>query len=306
MSTPPINVKLDIEKDVQEFVKFLYWSSPEKQKLILRTYPGLAIAIQKGAKVGQNLVADFLREQYHIHHDAIEILVADMEKCVEKDGARVLETLGKIMECLWSSDDAGYIIIPTLLPFSPFQQPVFFFSLVRFLRINAQSVASSYGLTAVLAHEVSHFIFFDMLSQMPEEVRTKCDDTVKHFAKEILAPVVMNDSRLNDILRLTDYGGNPFLRHITIRQGIKEQNIVNFFRVEYEHRLADGVSFANFVSYLIETLFSIHEQIQKRHVLWSEYGDVLLLVEKLKAQYCEPIEIKYKVLPMTAALPTSA
>jgi hypothetical protein len=292
MFTPPVIVKLDVDTDTREFIKFLYRQSPEKQKLIIRTYPDLVIAVQQGEEVGGELVTNFVREQYRIQHGGIEILVKDMDKQVQTDGARVLEALGKVMGYSWRSDDPGYMIIPTLLPFSPFQQPIFFFSLVRFLRTNAKSVASDYGLTAVLAHEVSHFIFFDLLNQMAEETRKMCDKTIKHFAKEILAPVVMNDSRLDDILHLTNYGGNPFLRHITVRQGAEEQNIVGFFRSEYKHRLANGVPFVDFVSYLIDTLFSIREQIQKRHVLWSEYGDNLLSDEKLGVQYCEPIEIK--------------
>ncbi len=292
MSIPPVIVKQDIERDVQEFIKFLYRQSPEKQKLVLRTYPDLADAIRQGEETGRELVADFVREQYRVHREQIAILVADMEKQIKTDGIQVLEVLGEVMGYSWPDGDNGYTVIPTLLPFSPFQQPVFFFSLVRFLRANTQSVASDYGLTAVLAHEVSHFIFFDMLNQMPEEIRTKCDKTIKHFAKEILAPIIMNDSRLNDILHLADYGGNPFLKHITVRRGTKEENIVAFFRAEYEHQHSNDMPFATFISYLIETLFAIRSEIENRHTSWNTHGTALLSDTKLKSQYCEPIEIK--------------
>lgn len=291
MFIPPVVVKLDIERDVQEFLKFLYRSSPEKQKLILRTYPDLDAAVQLGGDAGQKVVADFVRDQYCANQDQIEVLVADMEKQVRANGARVLKSLGEVMEYSWTDDDGGYTVIPTLLPFSPFQQPVFFFSLTRFLHVKAQSVATDYGLMAVLAHEISHFIFFDILGQMPEKIHTKCDKTVRHFAQEILAPVVMNDPRLNGILHLTNYGGNPFLKHVTVRRGAKEQNIVAFFQAEYERKRTNSVSFKEFVSYLIETLYVIHSELQERLSLRDTYGSSLLSDIKLNAQYCNPIEV---------------
>src|SRR3989344_5500395 len=158
MSVPSIIVKQDIETDVQQFTNFLYRWSPEKQCLIIRAYPGLTDAVQQGEETGEKLIGNFVREQYRLHQAQIEILVADMTLQVRKDGARVLEVLGTIMEYSWPKNDSGYTVIPTLLPFSPFHQPVFFFSLERFLRTNASSVASNYGLTAVIAHEVSHII----------------------------------------------------------------------------------------------------------------------------------------------------
>ncbi|OGG48891.1 hypothetical protein A2678_02350 [Candidatus Kaiserbacteria bacterium RIFCSPHIGHO2_01_FULL_53_31] len=292
MSVPSIIVKQDIETDVQQFTNFLYRWSPEKQCLIIRAYPGLTDAVQQGEETGEKLIGNFVREQYRLHQAQIEILVADMTLQVRKDGARVLEVLGTIMEYSWPKNDSGYTVIPTLLPFSPFHQPVFFFSLERFLRTNASSVASNYGLTAVIAHEVSHFIFFDMLSQMSEEVRMKCDQTIKHFVKEILAPIIMNDSRINGIIHLTDYGGNPFLKHIMLRQGEREENIVVFFRAEYERQHANGISFKIFVSYLIETLFTVQQDLHKRLTLWDTHGSSLLKETGLKEKYCEPIEIK--------------
>jgi hypothetical protein len=292
MFTPPVIVKKDIETDVQVFVNFLYRWSPEKRDLIIRSYPELTTAAQLGEEAGKEIVADFVYKQYRVYHDNIEILVADMMLQVQKDAARVLEALGEVMEYSWSKNDIGYTIIPTLLPFSPFQQPIFFFSLLHFLRTQTQSVVGAYGLTAVLAHEVSHFVFFDLLSRMSEETRAKCDDTINHLAKEILAPVVMNEPRLDNILHLVDYGGNPFLRHITIRQEMKEKNIVEFFREEYGRQHAEGIPFKSFISYLLETLFAIQPELKERNDLWKTRGAALLLDEKLKAQYCEPIEIK--------------
>lgn len=292
MPTPTIVVKQNIETDVQEFIKFMYRWSPEKQKLIIRTYPALADAVQQGEKIGQGLVADFVREQYRIHREQIAILVVDIEKQIQIDGTRVLEALGTVMEYSWTEDNDGYTVIPTLLPFSPLQQPVFFFSLERFLRTKAHSVASSYGITAVLAHEVSHFIFFDLLNQLSDDMRIKCDKTIKHFAKEILAPIVMNDARLNDILHLTDYGGNPFLKYIMVLRESKEESIVVFFQTEYERQHMAGVSFIVFVSYIIETLFSIQPELQERLTLWDTHGTALLSDVKLNSQYRKPIEIK--------------
>lgn len=289
MFTPSVRVQMDITRDVQEFIKFLYRQSPDKQKLIVRAYPDLTSAIKLGEGAGKASVDGFIREQYRVRHEQIGTLVADMEKHVQTEGTKVLEALGSVMEYVWPENHTGYTIIPTLLPFSPFQEPTFFFSLERFLRTNAHSVASGYGITAVLAHEVSHFVFFDLLNQMPEETQTACDPVIKYFAKEILAPIVMNDPRLSNILHLVDYSGNPLLKHISLQRGTDKESIVAFFDAEYKHGQATGFPFLSFVRHLIQTLSSVHSELQQRLTLWSTYGSALLKDSTLKARYCEPI-----------------
>lgn len=291
MFIPTVIVKQDIETDAKEFIKFLYRWSQEKRELIVRTYPDLIGVVSQGEEAGQEYVSDFVRKQYRINQDQIEILVADMKTIIQREGHRVLETLGSVMEYSWPNDNINYIIIPTLLPFSPLQKNIFFFSLERFLRTKAISVAGNYGMTAVLAHEVSHFIFLDLLNSMPDTVKTKCDKTIIYFAKEILAPIVMNETRMNDVLSLSDYGGNPLLKHITIKHKGREENIVTFFQAEYTQKYLNEGTFKDFVLFLLETLLNIHQKIHERHVLWDANGSKILSDTELRKQYCEPIEI---------------
>jgi|GEM_PF-1050147 len=292
MNTPTIRVKKDVEADTQEFIKFLYRWSPEKKNLIVRTYPELADAAQLDESVGGKIVSDFIQEYYVHHQKEIDMLVSDMESQVKTAAEPVISALGEVMEYSWNNKDNGYTVIPTLLPFSPLHEPIFFFSLVRFLREHATSVASSYGLTAVIAHEVSHFIFFDLLKKEDDAVRAKCNKTIEYFAKEILAPVVMNDERLNIILKLSDYGGNPLLKYIAVQEDGKEQNIVEFFREKNVQQKLTKTPFIIYVSYLIETLSSIEHELRERFDTWNMHGNALLSNAELKTQYCKPIDIK--------------
>lgn len=83
---------------------------------------------------------------------------------------------------------------------------------------------------------------------MKEEVKTKCNPTIKYFAKEILAPIVMNGTRLDILLNLNEYSGNPFLQNIFVQVENDRQNIVAFFKIQYELRYSKGVSFLRSLS----------------------------------------------------------
>ncbi len=289
MHVPSVHIRKDVDADIEEFLRFLYRNTPEKRALVIRTYPELAKAVELPEEQGSAQVTGFVRRYYREHAEAVDVLVADMEARLASDAARVLAALGTEMDYAWPSDASGYIVIPTILPFSPLREPVFYFSLERFLRVRATTVTGEYSILSTLAHEVSHFIFFAFLRTLPADVQALYTNDLVYLAKEILAPVVMNRPRLEQVLHLTDYGGNYLLHHLVVSRDGKAENIVRFFENEYEQARESGASFEDFLANYMKTLASIKEPLHERATLWNEHGASLLKDETLRARYCEPI-----------------
>lgn len=109
------------------------------------------------------------------------------------------------------------------MPFSPWNKDTntIYISILPYLHGDAGRIENnktiSLNTLQILVHEISHFIFLDIIAHSHIALPHVNHQTIIYFAQEILAPVVMNQPKLQLILNLHGYWGNLLLKPIMFR-----------------------------------------------------------------------------------------
>ena len=128
-----------------------------------------------------------------------------------------------------------------------------------------------------------------------EEYSEKLNWTLRHHLQEILAPVLMNQEPIRSYLGITDYTGNPNLRHLFITQDADADNKINisiYFQNIYEDMRKQGISFNLILINMIKQLLYMESYIIEKYELWKKYGSKIYKDDKLLEFYSSPIYIK--------------
>ena len=83
-----------------------------------------------------------------------------------------------------------YKAAPTILPFSPFGNNVFYFSILGEIKGKTNKNILSIGI-----HEISHFIFFEMLKKIENKKKLILPNDIKNYLKEALAVESLKKNR---------------------------------------------------------------------------------------------------------------
>lgn len=295
MYIPPILVREDVDENAKLLIFYLYHRNPQQRQRIIDQYPELAEIAARNEEQARLAITDFTRVYFQTHHDTIGPAIVSIKKNLQEDGPHALEMLGSIMEYQWPETHKGFTFIPSLLPFSPWDNETntVYLSLLSFIKGNAGHVENgktlSLNATQLLVHEVSHFILWKIVSRLGLKFSEEYGDAVKHLAQEIIAPVVMNQSEIKESLGLHDYWGNPYLKPIVIRMNAEDMNIVDFFSKEYAQLRAEGRTFEQYVLRVFEILTALQSEMKERMDMWNENG-ARIFDRDLFAVYTKPIE----------------
>lgn len=294
MYIPDINLKIDIDKEVDVFVAFLHHEKfVQNRESILLCYPELKLKLEEINADEKEIVRSFVENEYSKHDTIIKSIVSAAEIKINKYGKTILEHLSELMDYTWSEKHTGYLVVPTILPFSPFNGNTIYFSMVRKIRDSNNKDDVNHEILPLLAHEISHLILGDILQQEKENKLGSYGWTTKHFLQEILAPILMNQKILKDIIGVENYLGNPYLRHLNVEKNFVSENIVVHFKNMYEiMKFSEKIPFVKIVKSMADELESVSTSLDEKFKMWNTNGKNILSDPLLLQKYQEPILIK--------------
>lgn len=272
--------------DVFLFNKFLnHPDFPQHRNMILKAFPELEKQISNSIDEATT-VKNFVDKYYKINFEKISSIIEEARTDLESSGI-ALKALGQMMDYKWDKAQT-YSAIPTILPFSPFSGKTFNFSILD--RINGTGKRSILN-TAI--HEISHFVFFDLLMIIERENNLSLSSDAKYYLKEALTAAIFNEEPLKSILKIDVYSGNPEVRDLYIKSNEKTpRKFVDFIRSLYSERINDKKSFSFFLTDLVLLVEKISKELTVKRKIWNTYGKDLIKNPEVFLKYQEPIMVR--------------
>lgn len=181
-----------------------------------------------------------------------------------------------------------YKAIPTILPFSSFGNNIFYFSILGEIKGKNDK-----NILFIAAHEISHFIFYDILKKKNIIIKSLPTD-FKNYFKEALTAVLLNRKPLCNILNLRDYKGNREIHDLKIKK--RDGTIIYFTEFINEYYQAIKIkkkkSFNIFLQEILNILLPFNKEFSKKRAIWNKFGNQLFKNKKAYKIYQYPIKIK--------------
>lgn len=293
MGVSTIYIEYDLKKEVKKFLTFLHHPRfPQHRDLIFKALPELGELLRREKSLSKvkeraiikSFVVDFRRK----HAREIRRIIRSSEKLLKAKIKKSCATLSLLMDYKPKKGPA-YKIIPTILPFSPFERNAFYFSILGMLRKKGQ-----YDIIFVSIHEMSHIILYKILEKEYKKPISKIvDGVLLDFLKEILAPVLINQKPLAKLLHPKDYLGNPFLRYIFVLENNKKVQITKFFQKVYENdRYKNKLKFSQILQIMLSIILLIGRELKEKNKIWNRYGNNIINYRDAFKLYSKPIKIK--------------
>lgn len=285
---PKIVIKENLEQETKLFLSFLnHPDYPQKRNSILKTFPDLKTLLEK-SKNKKTIVRNFVKNFYKKHKTDIRIILLRSQLLLKKNGRIALQRLAEIMEYQWPKP-ITYIAEPTILPFSPFGNNIFYFSILK--QINEKKLNKDILYVAI--HEISHFVFFDLLKKIENKNKFKLPKDAMNYLKESLTAALLNQKLFLTLFGLKEDIGNPEIRDLYIVTYGKTKTIRNFIQELYIQRVKkEKKSFEFFFGELIKIFISITPALSKKRLIWNHYGRTLFEKPKILVQYKKAIQIE--------------
>ncbi|MBU1176898.1 MAG: hypothetical protein ABIG88_01965 [Patescibacteria group bacterium] len=292
MKIPRINIIYDTSKETEMFLNFL--NDPNRlqhRKMIFKEYPKLEIAINKAQattpKNQHKIVKNYLQEFQKKNKEKIAEIIKNAQNILFAKSDSLLNELAKLMDYEWTNNEPDFIAIPTALPFSPFKKNTFYFSIKAYLsgKLNINHIVFT------ATHEISHFLLFRILWRN----KINIDGFIRQILQEVLAPVLMNQSKLAQIIEHSpdDYFGNNNISLLYVKTDKNNsERITIAFKSAYNIMRQKKASFIDIISLYIDTLTEIKDDLNKKMDFWNKNGHKISENKKLLQIYTNPIEIK--------------
>jgi len=294
MKLPKVVIKYEPNKEVERFYVFLHHSRfPQNRNLIFNAFPELPKKLEKQKKLTETkekiIIKNFIIKFQKEHDDEIKSIIKESEKILNVKINKLLTSLFLLMDYKWPEKEKGFTVIPTILPFSPFREKVFYFSILA--KINGRM---GHSILFVSVHEISHIVLYKILEKKYKKPLDKIiDKQLLDFLKEVLAPVLMNQKPILNILHQKNYIGNSFLKNIFIIKDKQITQITEFFQEIYEDlKFEKKMNFNQILEIMIDLVLSISTEIKEKNKLWNKYGNNIANFKSIFEKYSEPIKIK--------------
>lgn len=280
--------KFRLGEEARLFLKFL--NHPiflTHRHFIIRAFPELERMPHKQDKKGEQAVRRFLRSFYNEHKRNIIVINRENQSKLKKNSPKALRALGEMMQYRWEKK-RQYWATPTVLPFSPFGEDGFYFSILGSIFGKTDS-----DCVCIAIHEISHFIFFDMLREIEKEEKIILARDAAHYLKEALTAALLDMEPLRRALNLTNYHGNPEIRELYIKPVYGRTLLFK----KYISRICVMSKKRKELFYqtLKELVLVAHRQeaeFSKKRSFWNCYSKQIFSDEALLREYRRPIKIK--------------
>ncbi len=278
---------IDLGREVDLFLSFLYHPYyVQNRNSILKTFPEFKRLLEKQKKEEQ-IIKSFISKFYSYNRDKIQKIIQKNKNLLREKSEPSLMVLLEIMDYEYDKP-VIYEAIPTILPFSPFKDNIFYFSILGEIKGKTGKNILTIGI-----HEISHFIFYDLLKKMENKRDLILPNDIKNYLKEALAVVILNQTPLCNILNLKNYKGNPEIQNLRIEKPDGSIKTFTDFLNEYYYaiKIKKQKSFSIFLEKIINILLPIEPEFTKKRVFWNKYGKKVLKEPNLIKLYSNPIKI---------------
>lgn len=305
-NSPKIIIKRDLNQEVDLFIKFLnhpYY--PQHRFMIFKVFPELEILLKttKNKNREKLIVKKFILDFHKKHKKIIKQIIKKSNILIEKKRDKALGALAGLMDYSWPQPII-YKAIPTILPFSPLGDNIFYFSILGQIKdsLSRSSLAKAKNknikdIICIAIHEISHFIFYDILKRIEQETKSlPTGDNLKNYLKESLTSVLLNQKPLCTILNLHNYLGNPEIHDIQIREpGGKILKFTDFLQEAYRNsRSKEKETFQIFLQEILNTLSPSSKDLSNKREIWNRFGKELSKNPRALKAYQRPIQLKLK------------
>ncbi len=277
--TPTIKIIQDQNEEVQVFLNFLnHPDFPQHRANIFNVHKNLEAQILANDEKGA--VTEYVETFYKKYKDKIGGI---LDQCKEslKDADKALLQLGNIMEYEWSEGE-NYKAYPTILPFSPFSDKEFHFSILNMLW-NHKPVDVLY----VAVHEISHLVFLDQLSRIEKNHNTKFHKDLIYYYKEALTTIILNEPNLKKFFGDKEIKGNPDIRDINIKTNVETMTLISYLKQEFENEN----NYSDFLEKTLLRLKTLENEFTKKREIWNQNGRKIFEDNDLLSKYRKAISI---------------
>jgi hypothetical protein len=282
---PKILFRIDRKGEVKLFINFLnHPEFPQHRRLILDAFPELKLALDSSKEEKKNVIK-FINNFYKNHKTDISLIIKDCRKEI-KSFPQAIKALSEAMNYKWKKS-INYIVIPTIIPFSPFGKNIFRFSiLARVMKTGNKSILS----TAV--HEISHFIFFDLLEKIEKKENFSLPADAKFYLRETLTTALFNEEPIKSVLNLNEYKGNPEIRdvYITSSDGTTK-SFIDYTRDQYTKNKLNNNNFNFFLTNFVISINNVASEFSKKRKLWNQWGKEMPKNQSILFEYQTPIKL---------------
>ncbi|MEX0918756.1 MAG: hypothetical protein WDZ85_02195 [Candidatus Paceibacterota bacterium] len=284
-----ITVKIDNKRDLSLIKDFFFKTSTHHFKeRILRFYRNLPNKLERLDEPKQSLIIDkFFSDIYQDKKSQIKSIAEESQAILDEKFPACFQELSEIMNYypIKQKELTGII---TLLPFSPFDWPVFYFSTVKTLFGNGEN-----DILEITTHEISHLILFEILTDRKIDLtKSKPQKNFRHLFKESLTGMLLSENKLSKLLGTQGYKGNPEVHNLNIESGNKVMPLREYLRINLHHYQDKDSKGHLFLEQVIKILsvhiqaFSDKREFWIRHEQDLRNGDTRLIDE-----YEKPIKI---------------
>lgn len=302
---PKIYIEEDPKVEVEMFYRGLHNKILTWQRgSILDNFNSLKKLLDSGEAKNEEqekqVVAKFLRDYRNQHQKQIDDFVALSRKELAEKSQTALAALAGLMGYKWPEKFAGYKVIPVLLPYGPFGKNVFFYSILAAVWNDKQQ---QYSILFTAVHEISHMMFYDILDNSASDLPSNIESRVAIFdLKEILAPVLMKQSPLKELLDFSMYpkdrwpdgylGNDEFIQmYVTSEEMENKVQITRYFQDLYEKMRNEGQGFREILAEMVRLVTPLEDQFVEKRKLWFEHTFRIFKSKELLEEYAKPIRL---------------
>jgi hypothetical protein len=275
--------KNTIEKEGEMFFAFLnHPKFPTHRKFIFRAFQELESKLEncEDKKEEEKRVKEFISKFYEGNGEVIAAIEEKSERKIIEESNKALEVLSDAMEYSWGKG-VTYIATPTVLPFSPFGDNIFYFSILGEIFKRGET-----KVIEIMIHEISHFIFFEMLASIQREENLEISEALIHYTKEALTAALFRSDPMVEFFGTEEYTGNPEIRELYVKPGSeKKVSLIDYIAMRYIQAKKKENYFYSFLKSLILTMSNIEKEIEEKGKLWKKYGKSIFSEEGLLSEY---------------------
>ena len=295
MLVPQIKIEYDLEKETKQFLRTLH--NPNflwLRNLIFDTLPELKNRLEgiidQDEVLEEKTIKEFIVYFREKNKDKINEIVLKSQTLLDEKAEVALTELAKLMDYQWPEDHPGYIVIPTILPNSPFEDNIFYYSILGEIYSDSKN---EQNIIFCSIHEISHFILFDILNKNKDVFPKSLDWLQIYYLKEILIAVLMMQEPLAKILQSDNYLGNPDLHQIYVYDKNEEKTIqiCHYFKTIYETLRQEDKNFIDILKIFIKLIDQLRDGLNEKFQIWNQHGFKILKDKKLLEKYRKPLSV---------------
>jgi len=276
----------DKNKDLEIFIRFLNNQYHKQHRnMILRAFPELKELLEK-EKNEEIAVKKLIDDFYGKYSREINRIIEESKELIKNNSEGALKVLGDAMEYQWPKS-LVYTVVPTILPFCPFESNKFYFSVLWQIKNGPNK-----DLIMVAIHEISHFIFFDYLKKIKNGKKILADNNLKYFLQESLTTALFNSEPIKGFFKKENQLGNPEIRELYVQtKNGKPIKITDYIKEKYAKSKKEDKIFKKFITAIVEEFLPASKDFEQKRILWNKHGRSIFNEGGLLKEYQRPIRI---------------